>query len=186
MFQQLLPKHGLLRAQLQEDRQVDRDPDVQQECRHPSQRETGASEVGSKTRSGYHKSLQSYTIGPLATNEGVTMSNLGNALKQIRDERKQAQSRVERLDEVIQGLLGINTFAPLRNGAQRSRTLSASARRRISLAQKARWARVRARNVVSIVSKRGKHTISAAGRKRIAAAQRARWAKVRAQQKGAA
>ena len=114
------------------------------------------------------------------------MSSLGNALKQIRDERKQAQSRVGKLDEVIQGLLGINTFAPLRNGAQRSRTLSASARRRISLAQKARWARVRARNVVSIVSKRGKHTISAAGRKRIAAAQRARWAKVRAQQKGAA
>ena len=114
------------------------------------------------------------------------MSNLGNALKQIRDERKQAQSRVEKLDEVIQGLLGINAFAPSRNGAQRSRTLSASARRRISLAQKARWARVRARNVVSITSKRGKHTISAAGRKRIAAAQRARWAKVRAQQKGAA
>jgi hypothetical protein len=66
------------------------------------------------------------------------------------------------------------------NGAGRSRTLSASARRRISLAQKARWAKVRAGNVVSIGSKRGKRTLSAAGRKRIAAAQRARWAKVRA------
>ena len=38
MFQQLLSKDGLLRAQLQENRQVDCDPDVQQECRHPSQR----------------------------------------------------------------------------------------------------------------------------------------------------
>ena len=46
------------------------------------------------------------------------------------------------------------------------------------MAQKARWAR--ARNVVSIASKRGKRTISAAGKKRIAAAQRARWAKIRA------
>jgi hypothetical protein len=108
------------------------------------------------------------------------MANLENALQQIREERKQVQSRIEKLDEVIQGLVGLNSFAP-----SRSRTLSASARRRISLAQKARWARVRARNIVSITSKRGKSTISAAGRKRIAAAQRARWAKVRAAKQAA-
>src|SRR4029077_9450007 len=101
------------------------------------------------------------------------------------EERKQVQSRVEKLDEVIEGLVGLNSLAPSRNGARRSGALSASARKRISVAQKARWARVRARNVVSIASKRGKRTISAAGRKRIAAAQRARWAKVRAQQKKA-
>jgi hypothetical protein len=108
------------------------------------------------------------------------MANLENALQQIREERKQAQSRVEKLDEVIQGLVGLNSFAP-----SRSRTLSASARRRISLAQKARWARVRGRKVVSIASKRAKRTITAAGRKRIAAAQRARWAKVRAAKQAA-
>jgi hypothetical protein len=114
------------------------------------------------------------------------MENLENALQQIREEHKQAQLRVEELDEVIHGLVGLNSSAHSRNGAGRSRTLSTSARRRISLAQKARWAKVRAGNVVSIGSKRGKRTISAAGRKRIAAAQRARWAKVRAQQKKAA
>jgi hypothetical protein len=54
------------------------------------------------------------------------------------------------------------------------RTLSASARRRISLAQKARWAKAKGH------APKTKRTISAAGRKRIAAAQRARWAKVRA------
>jgi hypothetical protein len=113
------------------------------------------------------------------------MANLDNALQQLREERKQAQLRVVKLDEVIRGLVGLNGSVSAGKGAGRSRTLSASARRRISLAQKARWARVRARNVVSIASKRGKRTISAAGRKRIAAAQRARWAKVRAQRKKA-
>src|ERR1700680_3908193 len=108
------------------------------------------------------------------------MSNLENAVQQIRVERKHAQLRVEKLDEVIQGLVGLNSFAP-----SRRRTLSASARRRISLAQKARWARVRGRNVVSIAGKRGKSTISAAGRKRIADAQRARWEKERAANKAA-
>ena len=113
------------------------------------------------------------------------MANLNNALQQLREERKQAQLRVGKLDEVIRGSVGLNGSVSAGKGAGRRRTLSASARRRISLAQKARWARVRARNVVSIASKRGKRTISAAGRKRIAAAQRARWAKVRAQQKKA-
>jgi hypothetical protein len=111
------------------------------------------------------------------------MSNLKNVLQQVREERKQAQLRMEQLDQVIRGLVGLNGSVSAGKGAGRSRTLSASARRRISLAQKARWARVRVRNVVSIASKRGERTISAAGRKRIAAAQRARWAKVRAQQK---
>ena len=111
------------------------------------------------------------------------MANLNNALQQLREERKQAQLRVGKLDEVIRGLVGLNSSVSAGKGAGRRRTLSASARRRISLAQKARWARVRARNVVSIASKRGKRTISAAGRKRIVAAQRARWAKVKAQQK---
>ena len=57
------------------------------------------------------------------------------------------------------------------------RTMSAAARRKISLAQKARWAKAKGH------APKPKRTISAAGRKRIAAAQRARWAKVKAQQK---
>ena len=113
------------------------------------------------------------------------MSNLKNVLQQVRDERKQVQLRVEKLDEVIRGLAGLNWSASAGNGAGQRHTMSASARKRISLAQKARWAKVRGRNVVSIASKRGKGTISAAGRKRIAAAQRARWAKVRAAKKAA-
>jgi len=145
-----------------------------------------------KVRSGlnpYRAELDPVSVrlqsGRIKIPEGVTMSNLKKVLQQVRDERKQAELRVEKLDEVIHGLVGLNSSAPSRKGAGRSRTLSASARRRISLAQKARWARVRAGKVVSITGKRGKSTISAAGRKRIAAAQRARWAKVRAARKAA-
>jgi len=64
------------------------------------------------------------------------------------------------------------------------RTLSASARKRISLAQKARWAK-RATNVQAGKAK-PKRTMSASARRKIAAAQRARWAKVKAQQKKSA
>jgi nucleoid-associated protein YgaU len=56
-------------------------------------------------------------------------------------------------------------------------SLSASARRRMSLAQKARWARAKG------PAAKPKRTISAAGRRRIAAAARARWAKFRAPKK---
>jgi hypothetical protein len=60
------------------------------------------------------------------------------------------------------------------NSTRPKHTMSALARRRMSLAQKARWAKAKGR------APKPKRTISAAGRKRIAAAQRARWAKIRA------
>jgi len=62
-------------------------------------------------------------------------------------------------------------------GGGSNHTMSAAGRRRISLAQKTRWAKVKGR------AAKPKRKMSAAGRKRIAAAQRARWAKVRASQK---
>jgi hypothetical protein len=65
------------------------------------------------------------------------------------------------------------------DGGSSHRTLSASARRRISLAQRARWAKAKSR------APKPKRTMSAAGKKRIAAAQRARWARVRAKQRKA-
>jgi hypothetical protein len=60
------------------------------------------------------------------------------------------------------------------------RVLSAAGRRRISLAQKARWAKRAAANGQPGTAK-PKRRISAAGRRKIAAAQRARWAKAKAQ-----
>jgi hypothetical protein len=62
------------------------------------------------------------------------------------------------------------------------RTLSAAARRKMSLAQKARWAKRASTNVVAFKPKR---TMSASARRKIAAAQRARWAKAKLQKKAA-
>ena len=62
-------------------------------------------------------------------------------------------------------------------GGGGSHTMSPSARKRMSLAQKARWAKAKGH------APRPNRTISAAGRKRIAAAQRARWAKLKAGKK---
>jgi hypothetical protein len=66
------------------------------------------------------------------------------------------------------------------------RTLSAAARKRISLAQKKRWAATRKESKPAAAEAPAKRTMSASARKKIAAAQRARWAKVRAGQKKAA
>jgi hypothetical protein len=63
------------------------------------------------------------------------------------------------------------------------RTMSAAGRRRISLAQKVRWAK---RAALNGNAARPKRKMSAAARRKIAAGQRARWAKVRKQQKKAA
>ena len=64
-------------------------------------------------------------------------------------------------------------------GGGGSHTMSAAARRKISLAQKARWAKMKGH------VPKPKRTISAAARRKIAAAQRARWAKLKAGKKAA-
>ncbi|HEY3856450.1 MAG TPA: hypothetical protein VGO67_18860 [Verrucomicrobiae bacterium] len=63
---------------------------------------------------------------------------------------------------------------PIKRGRRR---MSASARRKIGLAQKARWAKVKGIEVAPVARKRRR--MSAAGRARIAAAAKARWAKFR-------
>jgi hypothetical protein len=121
------------------------------------------------------------------------MSNLNSALQQLRDERKQAQSQVEKLDQaisVIEGLSG-HTNTHTSGGSRRGRSLSAAARKRISEAQRARWAQ-RKKQAGTATSSTGPRVVpsrkplSASARRRIAAAQKARWAKFRSQQKAAA
>lgn len=121
------------------------------------------------------------------------MSNLNSALDQLREERKQAQAQVEKLNHaisVIEGLAGRNNTRGAQ-GRRAGRSLSAAARKRISEAQRARWAAQRKKQPASIsvgpkpVASTRK-PLSAAARRRIAAAQKARWAKFRSQQKAAA
>jgi hypothetical protein len=56
------------------------------------------------------------------------------------------------------------------------RRMSASARRKIGLAQKARWAKMKGAETIAPTPE--KRRMSAAGRARIAAAAKARWAKI--------
>jgi hypothetical protein len=121
------------------------------------------------------------------------MSNLDSALRELREKRSHAQLEIEKLDQIIAGIESLNGAgaAVPTKGTKVKHTLSASARRRISLAQKARWARVRGGSKPTLVAKttgtvKPKRTMSASARRKIAAAQKARWAAVRAGQKKAA
>ncbi|MFZ0808416.1 MAG: hypothetical protein WAN03_19645 [Candidatus Sulfotelmatobacter sp.] len=112
------------------------------------------------------------------------MANLAGVVQQLKRERDQAATVVERLDAALAALNGGSYGKRTRT---RSR-MSEAARARIAAAQRARWARVRRndgkkQNVVSMPKKK---TMSAAARKKIAAVQRARWAKVKAAQKKSA
>jgi|ERR1700688_3982713 hypothetical protein len=122
------------------------------------------------------------------------MSNLSSALQQLRQEHKQAEQQVEKLQSaisVIEGLLivGRNGSRASRNGVRPGRVTSVAARRRMALAQKARWAKARQESKPSAgktnSSSPVKRTMSVAARRKIAAAQRARWAKFKAAKKAA-
>jgi hypothetical protein len=63
------------------------------------------------------------------------MKHMSAVVQQLRKEREYAQKQLQRIDEAL-AALGSSS-----NGA--TRTMSAAGRRRISLAQKARWAKVK-------------------------------------------
>ncbi len=112
------------------------------------------------------------------------MSNLTNALQELREERKQAHAHVEKLDQAISVIESLNGSGTFRKANRPTRTISAASRRKMALAQKVRWANARkesqpAKAVTGSAHRKG-HTMSASVRRKIAAAQRARWAKVRA------
>jgi hypothetical protein len=118
------------------------------------------------------------------------MSKLTTALQQLREERRQAQVQVEKLEQAISVIEGLAGRSNTRSTSSRAgRTLSAAARKRISEAQRARWAQRKKQAGTSSIGPRpvvSRKPLSAAARRRIAAAQKARWAKFRSQHKAAA
>ncbi len=114
------------------------------------------------------------------------MANIAEMVRELQQER----DRLNKAIAALSPLAGTNRTLSARGGSSGPRrTLSAAARKKVSLAQKARWAKLRADNSAkgqpSTVNP-GKRTMSAAARRKIAATQRARWAKLKAQQKKAA
>jgi hypothetical protein len=76
---------------------------------------------------------------------GYLMTNIANAIVRLREERRDAQNQVQKLGEAISVLEKLTRGAGSAAGAphRAKRVLSAAGRRRISLAQKARWAKIR-------------------------------------------
>jgi hypothetical protein len=114
------------------------------------------------------------------------MANIAEMVKELQQER----DRLNQAIEALAPLAGTNRTSSARGGSSGPRrTLSAAARRKVSLAQKARWAKLRAQNSAkgqpSAVNP-GRRPMSAAGLARIRAANKARWARWRAAQKKAA
>lgn len=121
------------------------------------------------------------------------MSNLDNALRELREKRSQAQVEIEKLDQIIVGIESLNGAgaAVPDYTVQPKRIISAASRRKMALAQRARWASLRKKSQpIAVVTKTTgsapKRTMSASARRKIASAQKARWAKIRAQEKKAA
>jgi hypothetical protein len=98
------------------------------------------------------------------------LKGLASFVSALRVERTYLLNQLRHVDAALSVLGKLH-------GGSSHRPLSALARKRMSIGQKARWAKAKGR------APKPKRTISAAGRKRIAAAQRARWAKVKATQK---
>jgi dsDNA-specific endonuclease/ATPase MutS2 len=129
------------------------------------------------------------------TDQGGNMANLSNALQELRAERSRAQSQVEKVEQAISVIESLNGAGTSGKTTAQSRVISAASRRKMALAQQARWAKMRKESKPARAGTpkptgsapgKPKHTMSAAARKRIAAAQKARWAKIKAGQKKAA
>jgi hypothetical protein len=71
------------------------------------------------------------------------MANLAGVLKDLRQER----GRLDQVIQVIGNLVGRNRTGIRTKPKRPKRTLSAAARTKISTAQKARWAKVRAKQM---------------------------------------
>jgi len=75
------------------------------------------------------------------------MTNIIKALVRLREERRDAQNQVQKLGEAISVLekltRGSSSITHAGAPHRAKRVLSAAGRRRISLAQKARWAKIR-------------------------------------------
>ncbi len=105
----------------------------------------------------------------------ANLKGLASIVSELRAERTNLANQLRHVDAALSVLGKLNGRSSY---TKPRRTLSASARKRISLAQKARWAKRAAKDQAGKM--KPKRTMSASARRKIAAAQRARWAKIRA------
>jgi hypothetical protein len=113
--------------------------------------------------------------------EGDSMTNIGGAVRMLKKEHDRLSKEMKAIGAALSAF-----GATYGNGTAPRGGMSAAGRARIAAAQRARWARVKAKGEnEKVVKMPKKRRMSASARKRIAAAQRARWAKVKAAKKSA-
>jgi hypothetical protein len=108
------------------------------------------------------------------------MSNLVGLAAVVSELKKERANQVSDLRHLDAALAVLRKLGGGGSSTKSGHAISAAGRKRISLAQKARWAKVRGQ------APQAKRKMSAAGRKRIVAAQKARWAAFSAAKKKAA
>jgi hypothetical protein len=111
----------------------------------------------------------------------TNLKGLVSIVSELRAERTNLVNQLKHVDAALSVLGKLNGGSSY---TKPRRALSAAARKKISLAQKARWAKQGAIAQPATAAK-PKRTMSAAARRKIAAAQRARWARVKAAKKAA-
>jgi hypothetical protein len=105
----------------------------------------------------------------------TNLKGLESIVSQLREQRTSLVNELRHVDAalaVLGKLEGGRSYTAPRRHSRRK--MSVSARRKISLAQKARWAK---RISTARAGVRPKRHVSAASRRKMAAAQRARWAR---------
>jgi len=118
----------------------------------------------------------------------ANLTGLAGFVSELRAMRTSLANELRHVDAALSVLGKLNGGS---NHTKPKRGVPASARKRMSLAQKARWARVRKESQPAVRAAKtsgaasAKRTMSATARRKIAAAQRARWAKVKAAKKTA-
>jgi hypothetical protein len=108
------------------------------------------------------------------------MSNFDNALRELHARRSGMQVELEKLNQIITGIESLNG-AGSPNPSQGTRKVSAASRRKMALAQRARWANLRKESQPVAAGKTTgstpvKRKMSASARRKISLAQKARWA----------
>jgi hypothetical protein len=99
------------------------------------------------------------------------MTNMGDIVQALKKERERLTNQIEGISAALSAF---SAAYGKQNGVRGK--MSAAGRARIAEAQRRRWAKLKAKNVVATPKKR---TMSAAARRKIAPAQRARWAKIK-------
>ncbi len=103
------------------------------------------------------------------------LTGLDNIVVELRSERTNLSTQLRHVDaalSVLGKLDGKLEVSSVNGWPKTVSRMSAAARRRISIAQKARWAKVRTAPPKS-------NRMSAAARRKISISQKARWAKVK-------